>query len=179
LFGTKSDRVPVEFDSKTGTWDDHWLRNSKDGKQGLGNELMCTGGDASWYWPMSTITVASLADLGYTVNYKDLKEYPLQTPKRALVGATVTPATASARPVPNNATSARASLATGLSARAVDATFADLKTPARRIATANESFSRARDADEPRHDRSLKPVRSAIDLAWDDFPGRRLARRIG
>jgi hypothetical protein len=196
VFGLKkADGVPVELEGGTGKQDSHWLRN-KDGKPVFGNELMCSGGDLTKYWPISSITVASMADLGYSVS--QVNEYTPPNPKRALAGANVTATAASARPGLKTATTARASLATGLSAQDVDAKFAGRKSPARQFATAInptppaalmpntttlrvtrsaaiESFSRVQDFDDLTHDRSLKSLRSAFDLAWDDFAVRRFA----
>lgn len=61
LFGTRSTGVPVENTGGSGTRNAHWRETT------FGNELM-TGWLNGGTNPLSRITVASLADLGYTVN---------------------------------------------------------------------------------------------------------------
>jgi hypothetical protein len=61
IFGTNAGGVPVENTGGGGTRDAHWRESMFD------NELM-TGFLNSGSNPLSRITIASLADMGYTVN---------------------------------------------------------------------------------------------------------------
>jgi hypothetical protein len=61
IFGTSATGVPVENTGGSGTRDSHWREST------FNNELM-TGWLNSGVNPLSRVTVASLADLGYTVN---------------------------------------------------------------------------------------------------------------
>ncbi|WP_254511221.1 pre-peptidase C-terminal domain-containing protein [Anatilimnocola floriformis] len=61
IFGTNATGVPVENDGGSGTRDSHWRESV------FNNEIM-TGYINAGSNPLSRITVASLADLGYTVN---------------------------------------------------------------------------------------------------------------
>ena len=62
LFGTNASAVPVEADGSAGTRLSHWDETV------FGNELMTGWYNSGQTNPLSRITVASLADLGYTVN---------------------------------------------------------------------------------------------------------------
>jgi hypothetical protein len=70
---TDLDGVPVENSGGGGTRDSHW-RDSK-----FGNELM-TGFVARAGNPLSRLTVASLGDLGYTVDLEAAEDYELPLP---------------------------------------------------------------------------------------------------
>lgn len=61
IFGTNAVGVPVENSGGSGTRDSHWREST------FNNEIM-TGYINSGSNPLSRVTVASLADLGYTVN---------------------------------------------------------------------------------------------------------------
>ena len=61
VFGTSAAGVPVENGGGSGTRDSHWRESV------FGNEVM-TGYLASGFNPLSRVTLASLIDLGYTVN---------------------------------------------------------------------------------------------------------------
>jgi hypothetical protein len=63
IFGTSSAGVPVENTGGSGTRDSHWRESI------LTNELMTGWAGPGTNLPLSRITVGSLADLGYTVNY--------------------------------------------------------------------------------------------------------------
>jgi len=63
VFGTSASGVPVENTGGAGTRDSHW-RDSI-----LVNELMTGWAGPGTNLPLSRITVGSLADIGYTVNY--------------------------------------------------------------------------------------------------------------
>lgn len=62
--------VPVENTGGEGTADSHWRESV------FGNELM-TGFIGTNHNPLSRMTIASLEDLGYTVNYDAAEEYNL------------------------------------------------------------------------------------------------------
>lgn len=62
IFGTNSSGVPVENTGGQGTRDAHW-RDSV-----FGVELMSAYAGSGSYFPISRVTVGSLADLGYQVN---------------------------------------------------------------------------------------------------------------
>ena len=63
IFGTNATGVPVENSGGPGTADGHWRESV------FGNELM-TGYLNGGANPLSRVTVGSLADLGYQVNYR-------------------------------------------------------------------------------------------------------------
>jgi hypothetical protein len=64
--------VPLEATGGTGTQETHWDRFT------FGNELL-TGFIVASPMPLSRITIASLADLGYTVNYAAADAFALPT----------------------------------------------------------------------------------------------------
>ena len=68
IFGRNENGVPVENSGGAGTADSHWRENI------LGNEVM-TGYVNSGANPLSRITIGSLADLGYQVNYSAADNY--------------------------------------------------------------------------------------------------------
>jgi hypothetical protein len=68
IFGTSAGGVPVENNGGSGTADAHWRDTV------FGNELL-TGYLSSGANPLSRITVASLADLGYSVNFAAADAY--------------------------------------------------------------------------------------------------------
>jgi hypothetical protein len=63
IFGTSASGVPVENTGGSGTRDAHWRENI------FGSELMTGWVGPGTSLPLSRVTVASLADIGYTVNY--------------------------------------------------------------------------------------------------------------
>jgi hypothetical protein len=63
LFGTSARGVPVENTGGPGTADGHWRESI------LTNELMTGWVNGTTTLPLSRITIGSLADIGYTVNY--------------------------------------------------------------------------------------------------------------
>jgi hypothetical protein len=63
IFGTNARGVPVENTGGSGTADSHWRESI------LGSELMTGWVGPGTNLPLSTITIGSLADLGYTVNF--------------------------------------------------------------------------------------------------------------
>jgi hypothetical protein len=67
IFGLHESGVPVENTGGVGTADSHWRKSV------FGNELMT--GYLSSTSPLSKITIASLADLGYTVNLNAADPY--------------------------------------------------------------------------------------------------------
>jgi hypothetical protein len=84
LRGVKSSAaVPVENSGGPGTRDSHWKDDL------FGNELM-TGFVRNAGNPLSRMTVASLQDLGYTVDLNAAESYKLPSPSAlaALAGAT-------------------------------------------------------------------------------------------
>ena len=68
IFGRNENGVPVENSGGSGTADSHWRESI------LGNEVM-TGYVNSGSNPLSRITIGSLADLGYQVNYSAADNY--------------------------------------------------------------------------------------------------------
>jgi hypothetical protein len=75
---TSSAKVPVEDIGGSGTADAHWRESV------FGNELM-TGFINQGQNPLSRVTVASLGDLGYSVNPSGADSYSLGSSLRALV----------------------------------------------------------------------------------------------
>jgi hypothetical protein len=69
LYGTSASGVPVENTGGSGTRDSHW-RDSM-----FTNELMTGWAGPGTNLPLSVITVGSLADIGYTVNYAAADTY--------------------------------------------------------------------------------------------------------
>src|SRR5204863_4051211 len=63
IFGTSARGVPVEATGGQGTADSHWRETV------FTNELMTGWAGPGTNLPLSRVTVGSLADLGYTVNY--------------------------------------------------------------------------------------------------------------
>lgn len=63
IFGTQASGVPVENSGGSGTRDSHWRESI------LKSELMTGYLGPGTHIPISRITVGSLADMGYTVNY--------------------------------------------------------------------------------------------------------------
>lgn len=123
LFGVSSNGVPLETSGGAGTRDAHW----KDSL--FGNELMTgyVGPGASM--PLSRVTVASLADLGYTVNYAMADPYTppgRSTTTRALSSSSSSASSSSAAIASGTA----ASVAQSASA-ATSATFARPTTVSR------------------------------------------------
>ncbi len=82
LFGTHVTAVPVEAGGGSGTALAHWSESV------LGNELMTGWHNTGQINPLSRITVASLADLGYQVNMSAADSYSV---RRASVLASVAP----------------------------------------------------------------------------------------
>jgi hypothetical protein len=70
LLNPQALNVPVENTGQSGTRDGHWREST------LGNELM-TGYLTTASNPLSTITIASMADLGYTTNPSSADNYTL------------------------------------------------------------------------------------------------------
>ncbi len=83
LFGRNESGVPVENSGGAGTRDSHWRESV------FGNELM-TGYLNSGFNPLSRMTIASLADLGYQVNLAAADPY---TPPAALTSTSTTTST--------------------------------------------------------------------------------------
>jgi hypothetical protein len=69
LFGTSASGVPVENTGGSGTRDSHWRDSA------FTNELMTGWAGPGTNLPLSVITVGSLADIGYTVNYAAADTY--------------------------------------------------------------------------------------------------------
>ena len=63
IYGTSARGVPVENTGGSGTADAHWRESI------LTNELMTGWVNGTSTLPLSRITIGSLADIGYTVNY--------------------------------------------------------------------------------------------------------------
>ena len=63
IYGTSARGVPVENTGGSGTADAHWRESI------LTNELMTGWVNGTTTLPLSRITIGSLADIGYTVNY--------------------------------------------------------------------------------------------------------------
>src|SRR4029078_10797344 len=63
IYGTNASGVPVEATGGAGTRDSHWRDTV------FTNELMTGWAGPGTNLPLSRITVGSLADIGYTVNY--------------------------------------------------------------------------------------------------------------
>jgi hypothetical protein len=73
LFGTNLTAVPVEADGGSGTALSHWEESL------LNNELMTGWYNSGQTNPLSRITVASMADLGYQVNMDAAQSYAVAT----------------------------------------------------------------------------------------------------
>jgi hypothetical protein len=69
IFGTNARGVPVEATGGSGTADSHWRETV------FTNELMTGWAGPGTNLPLSRVTVGSLADLGYTVNYAAADAY--------------------------------------------------------------------------------------------------------
>lgn len=77
IFGTSGTSVPVEFLGGPGTADSHWRESV------FNNELM-TGYINSGVNPLSAITIAQMADLGYQVDMSKADSY---TPPAPIIGS--------------------------------------------------------------------------------------------
>ncbi len=73
IFGTNVTSIPVEADGGSGTALAHWEESV------LGNELMTGWFNTGQSNPLSRITIASLADLGYQVNLSAADTYTAST----------------------------------------------------------------------------------------------------
>jgi hypothetical protein len=69
IFGTNARGVPVEAGGGSGTADSHWRETV------FTNELMTGWAGPGTNLPLSSVTIGSLADLGYTVNYAAADAY--------------------------------------------------------------------------------------------------------
>jgi hypothetical protein len=69
IFGTNARGVPVEATGGSGTADSHWRETV------FTNELMTGWAGPGTNLPLSRVTIGSLADLGYTVNYAAADAY--------------------------------------------------------------------------------------------------------
>jgi Leishmanolysin len=69
IFGTTATAVPVESGGGAGTANGHWRETV------FGNELMTGFVGPGLLNPLSRITIASMADLGYTVNFAAADPY--------------------------------------------------------------------------------------------------------
>jgi hypothetical protein len=78
IFGTSARGVPVEATGGSGTADAHWRETV------FTNELMTGWAGPGTNLPLSRVTIGSLADLGYTVNYAAADAY---TPTSAALAA--------------------------------------------------------------------------------------------
>ncbi|WP_202921233.1 pre-peptidase C-terminal domain-containing protein [Anatilimnocola aggregata] len=83
IFGTRATGVPVESGGGSGTRDAHW------GEATFRTEIM-TGFINSGSSPLSRITIASLADLGYSVSYARADLYSPPTNSTLFVSGTST-----------------------------------------------------------------------------------------
>lgn len=83
LFGTTATAVPVEADGGSGTALSHWDETVFD------NELMTGWYNSGEENPLSLITVASMADLGYTVNLAAAEAYTAPTTTTTTSASTV------------------------------------------------------------------------------------------
>ena len=87
IFGTSAGGVPVEATGGSGTRDSHFRETI------LSNELMTGWAGPGTNLPISRVTVGSLADLGYTVNYAAADVY---TPSSSSLTAARTASSTSA-----------------------------------------------------------------------------------
>jgi hypothetical protein len=69
IFGTSATSVPVENTGGAGTANSHWRETV------FGSELMTGFFNVGVFNPLSRVTVASMADLGYTVNFAAADPY--------------------------------------------------------------------------------------------------------
>ena len=83
IFGTNAAGVPVENTGGSGTRNSHWREST------FGNELMTGWVGPGSNMPLSRITIGSLADIGYTVNYAAADPYTRTSALTAIVSATV------------------------------------------------------------------------------------------
>jgi hypothetical protein len=85
IFGTSASGVPVENTGGSGTRDAHWRESI------LGSELMTGWVGPGTNLPLSRITIGSLADLGYTVNFAAADNFtPAIATSGAILAATTT-----------------------------------------------------------------------------------------
>jgi hypothetical protein len=89
LFGTHASGVPVEADGGSGTAYSHWDETV------FNNELMTGWYNSGQTNPLSRITVASMADLGYTVNLSAADSYTRPGGTTSALQSTQTSAAAS------------------------------------------------------------------------------------
>lgn len=76
--------VPLETGGGQGTANAHWAQSV------FGNEMMTGWGVESGRMPFSRLTIASLEDLGYSVNYQVADPYTLPQNKVSLMGQVTT-----------------------------------------------------------------------------------------
>ncbi len=90
IFGTSARGVPVENTGGSGTADSHWRESI------LTSELMTGWAGPGTNLPLSRITIGSLADIGYTVNYAAADSF---TPSSSALSAARTAASVSSAAV--------------------------------------------------------------------------------
>jgi hypothetical protein len=90
IFGTNVSGVPVENTGGSGTQDAHWRESI------LGSELMTGWVGPGTYLPLSRITIGSLADIGYSVNYAVADNFtPAIAASGSLLASSLTTSTSS------------------------------------------------------------------------------------
>lgn len=82
-FASHVSSVPVENSGGPGTEDSHWRESA------MNNELM-TGFLDSGFNPLSRITVGSMEDLGYKVNYGAADAFPTASTRKTIASAALT-----------------------------------------------------------------------------------------
>jgi hypothetical protein len=120
IYGTNARGVPVEAGGGSGTADSHWRETV------FTNELMTGWAGPGSNLPLSRVTVGSLADIGYTVNYAAADAYT-PTSSGLSAGRTASASLAASRTfgilAAENGVSSSAAAAAGFASNLNSATF--------------------------------------------------------
>ena len=111
IFGTNAQGVPVEATGGSGTADSHWRESI------LTNELMTGWAGPGTSLPLSTITIGSLADLGYSVNYAAADPFVRSSVRSLISSQTIASASSSLRASSELAAAATTNVNTAMASR--------------------------------------------------------------
>ncbi len=165
LFGTSASGVPIENTGGPGTADGHWRETV------FGSELMTGWAGPGANLPLSVVTIGSLADIGYTVDYAAADTYVRSLTSSAL--ASIASSTGTRRSLqaapPVGASLGGNPLPQRLAAHAAChvpvVNIASGDAPSQPVAWDDVTFSAAISSDDKP---AVEPVSTgAFSLAWD------------
>jgi hypothetical protein len=180
LYGTSASGVPVENTGGSGTRDSHWRDST------FTNELMTGWAGPGTNLPLSVITIGSLADIGYTVNYAAADTYVRSLSTSALASiasarsgtaslvafddatifSTFQPIDVASSAVTRRVTGASMPAAVSLNASTVDRLMADsLSETSNSIAAASAPLLTS-----PQENDALASAWEALGVRWNEWP---------